>query len=165
MCLGDTHAPDFVIEQAMSPFVLIPFCLLMALAACEPTIANRGAILEADKLATLKVGTSTREDVATQIGTPTQISTFDSKIWYYIGRKTQQFSFLDPEILEQKVIEIRFDDQGVVTALQTIDPANTEDIHPVDRRTPTYGNDSTLIQQLLGNLARPTPLGKKQQGQ
>ncbi|MFY9287642.1 MAG: outer membrane protein assembly factor BamE [Alphaproteobacteria bacterium] len=131
--------------------------LLMLLGACEPTIANRGNILEPEKLQDITVGTSTREEVASRLGSPTLISTFDDKIWYYAGRQTEQYSFFDPEVLEQQAVEIKFDDQGTVVALNKLDLSEAHDIDPVARRTPTYGNDDTLIRQLLGNLSRPTP--------
>lgn len=143
---------------------LLPL-LVLALAACEPTVANRGNILDSDKVAEVKPGSSTREDVATRLGTPTQVSTFDDKIWYYIGRQTEQYSFFDPEVVKQKAIEIRFDDQGVVTSVTDLDLAEAQDITPVDRTTPTYGRDNTLIQQLLGNLSHPTPMQAKKEGQ
>jgi len=145
-------------------FSFLAFAALLA--ACEPTIANRGNILEPDKLAEVKVGTSTREQVATTLGTPTEISTFDDKIWYYVGRQTEQYSFLDPEVLKQKAIEVRFDDQGVVTALNNLDLSEAHDVTTVDRRTPTYGNDDTLVRQLLGSLSHPLPnMNNKQEGQ
>lgn len=131
--------------------------LVLILTACEPTIANRGNILEAEKLTEIKTGTSTREDVATRLGTPTAVSTFDDKVWYYMGRQTEQYSFLSPEVLKQQVVEVRFDDQGIVTAVNNLDLSEAQDITPVTRRTPTYGRDDTLIQQLIGNLSRPRP--------
>lgn len=138
---------------------------LALLAACEPTIANRGNVLDPDKVTEVKTGSSTRENVAAILGTPTMVSTFDDKIWYYAGRQTKQYSFLDPEVLDQQAIEIRFDDQGVVTAITRLDLADARDITPVDRRTPTYGNDNTLIQQLIGNLGHPTPGTPRRQGE
>lgn len=143
---------------------LLSFCFLLA--ACEPTIANRGNILDPDKLAEVKVGTSTREEVATHLGTPTMVSTFDDKVWYYAGRQTEQYSFFDPIVLKQKAVEVRFNDEGIVTALNDLDLSAAKDISPVDRRTPTYGNDDTFIKQLLGNLSRPTPsMDSRREGQ
>lgn len=143
------------------------FFLPILLAACEPTIANRGNILETEKLADIKVGSSTREDVASKLGTPTETSTFDDKTWYYVGRQTQQYSFLDPEVTKQQAIEINFDDKGVVTQVATLDLSKAQDINPVARSTPTYGNDNTFIEQLLGNLGHPVPNvgNNKQEGQ
>lgn len=134
-------------------------------AACEPTVATRGNILDPDKLAEIKVNSSTREDVATKLGTPTQIGTFDEKTWYYIGRKTEQYSFFDPEVTEQKAVAIHFNDQGTVTGIDPLDLSTAQNITPADGETPTYGRDDTFIRQLLGNLAHPTPLSTKHTGQ
>jgi outer membrane protein assembly factor BamE (lipoprotein component of BamABCDE complex) len=142
--------------------LLLLTCLL---AACEPTIANRGNILDDEKIAEIHAGSSTREDVATKLGTPTQVSTFDDKVWYYVGRQTEQYSFLDPDVIKQKAVEVRFDDKGVVTAVANLDLADAKDVDPVDRATPTYGRDDTFIRQLIGNLSHPTPMKDKKEGQ
>lgn len=137
--------------------LILTFALL---GGCAPTVANRGNLLDPERLAQVKVGTSTREDVANQLGTPTQVSTFDEKTWYYFGQHTEQFSFLDPEIKERQAIAVEFDDAGVVTALNKLNTDNTEAIAPVDRRTPTYGRETTFLEQLVGNLGRPGGTGK-----
>ena len=140
-------------------------CVVLVLSACEPTVANRGNILDNEQVAEIKAGVSTREEVAAKLGTPTQISTFDDKTWYYIGRQTEQYSFFNPEVLKQKAVEIRFDDAGVVTSVTDLDLADAKDVDPVDRSTPTFGHDNTFIKQLIGNLSHPTPAQAKKEGQ
>lgn len=130
--------------------LILAFGLLLA--ACEPTMVNRGAMLDADRLAEIKPGTTTREEVASRLGTPTQIGTFDENVWYYVGRRTEQYSFFDPDVVEQKAVSVRFNDQGVVTAIKKLDAAESQDITPASRRTPTYGHETTILEQLLGNL-------------
>ncbi len=130
------------------------FALLFFTAGCAPTISNRGNMLDADALAEIKVGTSTREDVATKLGTPTQVSTFDENRWYYFGQTTKQYAFFDPEVVNQETVEVRFNDEGVVTSLEKLNPDASRDISPVDRRTPTYGHETTVFEQLVGNLSR-----------
>ena len=149
----------------MRPNLALTLLAAFALAACAPTLATRGNILDPDTLAAIKAGSSTREDVATRLGTPTQVSTFDDKTWYYVGEKTERYSFLDPEVLERKAIAVRFDDQGTVTSVQDLDLSSAEAITPIERRTPTYGSDNTFIQQLLGNLSHPSTLKTKKEGQ
>jgi outer membrane protein assembly factor BamE (lipoprotein component of BamABCDE complex) len=134
----------------------IAACVLLLLGACEPTIANRGNILDPDRLAQVKVGTSTREEVIASLGTPTEISTFDDKVWYYVGRQTKQYSFLDPEVIKQQAIEVRFDDKGTVVALNKLDLASAQDIDMAPGATPTYGRDDTFLRQLLGDVAHPS---------
>ena len=139
--------------------------LVLVLAACTPTVANRGNILDSEKLADIKVGESTREDVATKLGTPTQVSTFDDKTWYYIGRQTEQYSFLDPEVIKQKAVQVTFNDNGVVTSVNDLNLNDAYNVDPVEKTTPTYGRDDTFIKQLIGNLSHPGLDQKKQEGQ
>jgi outer membrane protein assembly factor BamE (lipoprotein component of BamABCDE complex) len=144
------------------PFLLFP--VLAALAACAPTVANRGCSLDPELLAQIKPGATTREEVAQKLGTPTSISTFDENVWYYVGRQTEQYSFLSPDVLKQQAIEIDFDDKGVVTAFTNLDLPQAADATPVDRATPTFGQQNTFLRELLGDLSHPRPNLKNQRG-
>ncbi len=134
---------------------------LALLAACTPTMANRGNMVDPDKLSQIKKGSSTREEVVNKLGTPTEIATFDENIWYYFGRRTEQYAFFDPEVLEQQAVEIHFDENGIVTEVDKLDPSASQEINPVTRRTPTYGHETTFFEQLLGNMGRPGAPGGK----
>lgn len=136
--------------------------LLPALAACEPTIATRGNILDQERMDQVAIGQSSREDVARILGTPTQVATFDENVWYYVGRNTEQYSFFTPEVIQQKAVEVRFDDSGIVTAMKTFDPALAENISPAPDKTPTYGHETTILEQLVGNLGKPGAIGSKE---
>src|SRR5262249_55941906 len=78
----------------------------------------------------------------------------DDKIWYYISKKTEQEAFLDPTVLDQEVLEIKFDDTGVVKDMRLYGIEDGKEIDPVSRATPTGGQELTFMQQLLGNIAR-----------
>jgi len=143
---------------------LIALCAAALLGACEPVVANRGNILDLDTLAQIKPGTTTREEVAAKLGTPTSVSTFDEKVWYYVGRQTEQYSFLSPDIIKQQAVEIDFDDKGIVTSAKKLDVSQAADAEPVERSTPTYGQQNTFLRELLGDLSHPMP-DLKQPGQ
>ena len=143
---------------------LLLLCIASLLAACEPTVASRGNVLDPDDLTRITPGTTTREEVAKILGTPTAVSTFDEKIWYYVGRQTEQYSFLDPSVIGQQAVEVDFDDKGVVTVAKKIDQSKSADIDPIARSTPTYGNQYTFLRELLGDLSHPMPDLKNQTG-
>lgn len=119
-------------------------------------------MVDLDKLAEIKAGETTREQVVATLGSPTQVGTFDENVWYYFGRSTKQYAFLDPEVVKQQALEIHFNDEGIVTSIDNLDPAAAQDIAPVARRTPTYGHETTWIEQLVGNLGRPGGLGGRE---
>lgn len=139
---------------------LLP-ALLALLGACTPTVANRGQMIDPEKIASVKVGLSTREDVAMILGSPTQVSTFNENTWYYFGRTTKQYSFLTPEVVEQKAVVVSFNDGGTVTDIHEQDPQMAKVVEPVSRRTPTHGRETTVIEQVVGNLGRPAARGRK----
>jgi outer membrane protein assembly factor BamE (lipoprotein component of BamABCDE complex) len=146
----------------MKKRALLLFSALAALTACEPTIANRGSMLDPETLAQITPGTTTREEVAQKLGTPTALSTFDENVWYYVGRQTEQYSFLSPKVIEQKAVEVDFDDKGIVTALTNLDLSEAADASPVDRATPTFGQKNSLLRELIGDMTHPLPDLKNQ---
>lgn len=97
-----------------------------------------------------------RIDVAEILGSPSTISTFDNDTWYYITQKTQNFAFFKPEIVDQEVLVVRFDDQDMVSEVNRYTIEDGLIVDPVSRKTPTVGNELTLLQQLFGNIGRFT---------
>ncbi len=107
-----------------------------------------------DLVASIAPGVDTREDIVRMLGSPVTLSTFQDRKWYYIGQKVSQFAFLGPKVLERQILEVTFDQRGLVQAAKTYSLADGRDIDPVDRTTPTEGREITILQQFLGNLGR-----------
>ena len=136
--------------------VLLAGVLAFALGACAQSVQVRGNIPDGDVVSKINPGVHTRIDIASLLGSPSTVSTFQDSKWYYIGQKTTQFAFFEPEILERKVLVISFDDAGYVADTRTYGIEDGKIIDPVERITPTEGRELSIIQQLLGNLGRFT---------
>src|SRR6202795_2386237 len=100
------------------------------LAACSPTVDQRGNLPEPDKLAQIRPGSTTRDEVAKILGTPSSIGIFHEKNWYYISRRTKQVAFLDPDVLDQQVFIVNFDDKGVVRGIDHKELKDGREIDP-----------------------------------
>ena len=135
--------------------------LPLFLAGCEPTIANRGNLLDEDRIAQVKVGASSKNDVFEALGSPSAVSTFDDNTWYYIGQRTEREAFFDPVVTDRKVIQVSFDDTDHVRALDRIGLDQAVDVEPLDQTTPAAGRELTFIEQLLGNVGRYGGKSKK----
>ena len=98
-------------------YVLCLFCLF-ALAACSPVVAKRGNMVEDYKLQEVKAGVSTRSDVLQILGSPTTVSTFNPNVWYYLGQTIEKRGILDPEIVDEKIVAVAFNAEGVVEVVQ-----------------------------------------------
>lgn len=134
--------------------LLTASALAALLVACAPNITQRGNLPDPELLSRIQPGAQTRTQVADILGSPSSIATFGEEVWYYISSQTETLAFFEPEILDQKVIAIAFDDAGKVKTIRTYGLEDAQAIDPVSRTTPTGGREFTILEQLFGNLGR-----------
>jgi outer membrane protein assembly factor BamE (lipoprotein component of BamABCDE complex) len=127
--------------------------LAALLAACTPTQATHGNKVEDYRMAEVIPGISTRTNVLKSLGSPTTTAPFDDNIWYYISQKTEKTGIFDPEVVEESVVVVAFNEEGIVQTIQPVE-ANRVDVPRVRRKTPTGGNEVTFLEQLLGNVGK-----------
>src|SRR5215467_10573764 len=126
-----------------------------AVVSCAPAVEQRGNLPNPDKLAEIRAGSTTKDEVAKILGTPSSVSVFNNdKSWYYISRRTAQTAFFDPAVLDQQVYIVKFDDQGVVKTLDHKVLEDGKEITPVARATPAPGRELSFLEQLIGNLGK-----------
>lgn len=126
----------------------------MTVAGCSPTYEDRGNLPQPAKVATIRPGVTTRDQVQKLLGTPSSTGVFDNSSWYYISRKTKQVAFLDPDVLDQQVYVINFDANGVVKNVEHKGLKDGRDIEPAPGATPAPGRELTFVEQVLGNIGR-----------
>ena len=119
----------------------------------------RGNMVDSEMLKQLVPGTTTRADVTTLMGSPTTKATFDDNTWLYIAEVTKPVIAGTQAVLDQQVVALTFDNQGV---LRNVAMKTADDGMPVSMAggaTPSPGSEATFMQQLLGNVGRFNPLG------
>ena len=135
--------------------------LCLTLASCNPIREEKGYRIDAEQVAKLETGVTTKDNVLEMMGSPTSISTFQEKgdAWYYIGKTTEHIAFLEKDVLEQHVLVIEFDDNEVIKEIKNYDKDDSREIDLVDRTTPTGGNELGFFEQIFGNFGRFNPGG------
>ena len=127
--------------------------LLVLLTGCA-TYDNRGHFVDPDQLAKIRIGASTKEQVAELIGTPSSVSPFGDRTWFYMSETTERKAFFSPKVLKSNVTRIEFDDSGKVRALDSLTEQDHQVIAHVNRSTPTSGYSDSVLKQLFGNVGR-----------
>ena len=79
---------------------------------------------------------------------------FDNKTWYYISRRTKQVAFFNPDVVDQQVYIVNFDERGVVKAVDHRDLKDGREIEPAPGATPAPGRELTFLEQVIGNVGR-----------
>jgi outer membrane protein assembly factor BamE (lipoprotein component of BamABCDE complex) len=138
-----------------SPRPWLPvFAGALLLAGCTISVDQRGNLPDPDKLAEIKPGTTTKEQVVKVLGTPSSASTFNDDTWYYISRKTKQVAFFSPTVLDQQVYIVDFNDQGIVKNIDHRTLADGEPVTPAPGATPAPGRELTFLEQIIGNMGK-----------
>ena len=128
--------------------------ILLASQGCTPMVLQSGYIPDEAMVADLRVGVDNMDSVSSMLGSPTNVAAFRHQIWYYMSSKTQQIAFFEPELVEQDIIAIAFDENDQVAQIERYDLADVQKIKMVDRTTPTRGKELGLLEQLFGNFGR-----------
>ncbi|CDZ56014.1 outer membrane protein assembly factor BamE [Neorhizobium galegae] len=108
-----------------------------------------GYVVDQKSLELIPVGSS-REQVLLTMGTPSTTATFDTEVFYYISQKRKRAAaFMKPKIVDQTVLAIYFDKDGVVARRANYAMQDGKVFDTISRTTPTGGRDLTFLQQLL----------------
>jgi outer membrane protein assembly factor BamE (lipoprotein component of BamABCDE complex) len=125
----------------------------------DASVDTRGNKVDQELLANLVPGVQTKSDVSALLGSPTATNVFGEESWFYIGGVTQNRIGRKDALIDQEVVAVRFDQRGVVQRVDVITMADAARVEPVDRVTPTPGNDVSFMGMLLGNIGRFSPGG------
>lgn len=123
--------------------------------ACAPVVGQNGFQAIDAKPTDIVAGTDTRQTVLTKLGSPSTTSAFESDtIWYYISQVTEKYTYNRPQVTQRSVTEITFNEGGQVAGVRTLGLDDGERVSMNSRETPTRGRQLTILEQLLGNVAR-----------
>lgn len=133
--------------------------LAIVLVGCYPTVDHRGFNPEEIKFDKIQVDVSTQETVQDVLGSPSTTSLFPVEgkkwtNWYYVYRKTETTSFFTPKVVDQLIVKVTLDDQGIVRDIEQQKGIQGEKIKASSERTPTTGYESSVMRDVFGNFGK-----------
>tara|TARA_B000000441_G_C21637498_1_gene287206 strand:- start:183 stop:656 length:474 start_codon:yes stop_codon:yes gene_type:complete len=134
-------------------FLALGASSILLVSACAPVKKTRGNMLKDYQVVQVEEGIDTRSDVIRKLGSPTTVAPFDENVWFYIGQKTEKKGIFAPEVVDERITLVQFDEMGAVRTVMDVDQ-DRMDIPLSGDKTPTGGLDVTVLQQLLGNLGK-----------
>ncbi len=129
--------------------------ILTATSGCQRLRDHQGYVAEPEIIQSVSAGVDNKESVEKTLGRPTFTSQWNDNIWYYVARNTEQLAFLAPKPTSQEVLMVTFDTAGNVTEVnrdQTLDQVASFD--PSGDKTPVFGRDTSLFEDIFGNIGR-----------
>jgi outer membrane protein assembly factor BamE (lipoprotein component of BamABCDE complex) len=138
-------------------FVSVSFFLgvFLLCSGCEKTVINHGYVPEGVDFKSIKVGDSTSKIIST-FGSPTMTSSIPSADgsfkWFYVYKRTEKVSFLDPKVVAQKTFIISFSKAGTVSSVS--ESAYEQSISTVGGKTKTEGKTGSVLSETFGGLGK-----------
>lgn len=131
--------------------VAFPFILL----GCQAEVIRHGHIMQEEDLQQVQVGMG-RDQVLLALGTPDTQSTVGQGAIYYISTTTKrQLAFLDPKVVDRRVVAVYFDKNDRVEQIANYGMKDGKVFDFIKRETPAYSRDEGLIRSLFRNIGRP----------
>jgi outer membrane protein assembly factor BamE (lipoprotein component of BamABCDE complex) len=124
--------------------------LSVSLAGCFTATYQRGYLLDEAALAQVPQGSS-QEQVLLVLGTPSTVATVSGETFYYISQKSERTAFLNPEITDQRVLAVYFDQSRRVERIANYGIQDGKVFDFISRTTPTGGQESNIIKQILSS--------------
>jgi outer membrane protein assembly factor BamE (lipoprotein component of BamABCDE complex) len=124
--------------------------LSVSLAGCFTATYQRGYLLDEAALAQVPQGSS-QEQVLLVLGTPSTVATVSGETFYYISQKSERTAFLNPEITDQRVLAVYFDQTRRVERIANYGMQDGKVFDFISRTTPTGGQESNIIKQILSS--------------
>ncbi len=127
---------------------------LGAVAACTPVYRNHGYVPSDEDLAKVVVGTSTKQDVADEIGRPASMGILADSGWYYVASRFRQYGARASEEVDRQVVAVSFDDSGVVANVERFGLDKGRVVVLSRRVTESNIRGIGFLRQILGNIGR-----------
>jgi len=124
--------------------------LTLSIAGCFTANYQRGYILDEAALAQVPPGSS-QEQVLLVLGTPSTVATVSGEAFYYISQRAQRTAFMNPEITDQRVLAIYFDQNRRVERLANYGMKDGKVFDFISRTTSTGGQEANIIRQILSS--------------
>ena len=133
-------------------------CLSIGLiAGCSATFRNHGFVPRAADVATIVVGTDTREDVAAKIGGPATDSLRTVNAWHYVESRFRTRAGMQAEEIEREVLRVKFDSHGRVSNIERFGLEDGQVVRLSARVTETVDTDIGFLRAILGNFGSSDP--------
>ena len=137
-------------------FKLILIFLILSLnISCVNTKVVNGQLPDANVLTTLKIGKDKKKLVKNMLGFPSFEGDLGDNSLYYVFTVKQKFAFLDPKVIDHKVLQLKFSKDNTLKNINLYKQNDLENVVMSQNFTVTSGRKISLLEQLISNIGVP----------
>lgn len=135
-------------------FVVATMAAVAGLSGCVERVANHGFAPKAEAIATVTLGSDTRESVIEKLGRPTMGGVLEDGGLYYVSYQMRHYGAMPPKEIDRTVVAVTFDAGGIARNIETFGLADGRVVSLSRRVTDDNLRDNVFLRQLLGSIGR-----------
>ncbi len=140
--------------------VLILFLFTIILSACQ-SVDIRGQYVSDKAISDINNNHFDQYQVIDFIGNPSFVPEYSQNTWYYIQRSQTKRAWFDPQVVEQRIVKITFDQAGIAKNAELVEGGHMDNIALKGDVTPTPGTEENGLQKFVKNIGRFTKSSSK----
>ena len=137
----------------MNHIIFFLFCIILS--SCISKKIINGNLPDADTISLLKIGQDDKSSVTQILGEPSFKGSLGDNAYYYLGSLKSKTAFLNPNVEEQYILELKFNNSNKLKNIYFYDKSLSTDVAMSSLETKTEGSKQSFFQQILGNFGVP----------
>ena len=123
--------------------------------SCVNTKVVNGQLPDANLLSALKIGKDKKDLVEKILGSPSFKGELGDNSIYYVFSVSSKIAFMDPTLIDQKVLQLKFDKENTLEKVMLFKKDDVEKIVMSAKTTKTAGKKIGFFEQLISNIGVP----------
>lgn len=132
----------------------IMLCIFTSILSGCKTVNSKGQFVSNEEIQVINAQKSSKDEVLELIGTPTYAPEYSPNTWYYIKRSLSRRAWLNPEIVDQRIVKIVFDKNDKVKEALLFEDTQDESVGFNSDYTDTFGTKKSATQKFIRNIGR-----------
>jgi len=132
---------------------IISLFFLLTISGCQ-SIDVRGQFVSDKAIEQINIKKPSQEELIAMVGTPTYIPEYSPNTWYYIQRSLARKAWLDPKVVQQRIVKITFTKNKRVCEAILLENSQNEAVVANSAFTKTHGTEQSGIQKFVKNIGR-----------
>jgi len=128
---------------------------VLVLGACSPRLESHGYAPPDVELERISVGVDSKRTIGAALGRPGDTGILTDDAWYYVATNSESYLYRAKQVVGRRVVAIQFDEADVVQDVSVYGLEDGRAVELVSRTTETFGNELSIVQQVLGNIFNP----------
>ena len=126
--------------------------LFIFITSCVNKKIVNGQLPDGEMLAKLRLYEDNKQVIDQLLGSPSFKGEFGDNSYYYFSTISDKIAFLEPDLIEQKIIQLKFDDKDILNKVYLFEKNDSKEILMSSNFTKTTGREISILEQMISNF-------------